>query len=120
MAGTIKRPHAPVVLDPNAQVQKLTITMLSRFQEFRCMTPVHKNEVNRTGCAESCQKTQARCQEGDELRLAHLSGSHCELSMMNRTFTAYVAINFDVVGRIRKHHVRPASAHQSCECRFLE
>ena len=73
MPGTIKRSHAPVVFDPNAQVQKVTITMLSCFQEFRHVAPVHENEVNRTGSAEPCQETQARSQKGEELLLAHFS-----------------------------------------------
>ena len=53
MSGAIKRPHAAVVLDPYADIEKRVVNLPAGGEQFAYVPPVHTNEVHRAVCAMS-------------------------------------------------------------------
>src|SRR5215831_13657822 len=52
-------------------------------------------------------------------RLAHLAGSHCEVSVPDAPEAADVPIDWHVVGRIRKYEIRLRPLHERVVCAFI-
>src|SRR5215831_12505612 len=52
-------------------------------------------------------------------RLAHLAGSHCEVSVPDAPEAADVSIDWHVVGRIRKYEIRLRSLHERVVRAFI-
>ena len=59
-------------------------------------------------------------QEGGELALRHLAGSHGELAMLDLSESADIAVDLHVARRIREHHPGRLAVHQHGDDRGIE
>jgi hypothetical protein len=101
--GAIERPHASVVLVPNAEILERRIDVPAGRERLVEMPPVHAYEMDGSVETAADGVEENRPQEIRELARGHLAGRHRELAVLDRSQAADMAIDPDVVGRIGEH-----------------
>ena len=83
MLTTIKRSHASVVLNPDAQILEFRVDLPARDQQFVNMPPIHKNVVNRPVHGMRYQQPAYSGEKVDKFRLGHFARCHGEVLVLN-------------------------------------
>jgi hypothetical protein len=121
MLGAIERPHSAVVLRPDAEIEERVVGFLASQQDFRCMTPIHADEVNRAIRAVAFQVEKVP-DTGNRKTLDSLISPEAisKFAMPNRSLAADVSIDFHVVRRVGEDNVSLLAIHERGIGRFLE
>jgi hypothetical protein len=110
--GAIERPHAAVVLVPDAQVLEFQARLPSGGQHLAHVPPVHEHEQHGAVPAVGRHGLGRLGQEAGELSLRHLAGGHHELRMLNGAEPADMTTHPDIVGRVGYNNGGPLGAEQ--------
>src|SRR5262249_19849155 len=100
MLGTVEAALAGIGLGPDQQVLPFAVDWPPRRQQFRQMSPVHEDEVDRPVLAMLNHQANESLKEGGELRFRHFPRRNLELPMSHPAPPHGVSMNFDVVGGI--------------------
>ena len=101
----IQRAHSSVVLGPDAQVLEFRVDFPSRGKQLTHVAPVHADEVQRAVSTVARMQNQRPREKAGQLRFAHLTRGHRELTVSDRAQSANLAVDGHVVRRIREHRL---------------
>src|SRR5579862_491186 len=100
MLTAIKRSHSAYIFHPHAQVLQFRMSGFSSRHDLLHVPPVHTDVVNRPVQAVTDKQLENSQKEIHKLRFRHLSRGHAEVLMLNRSQSADVTRDTNVVGRI--------------------
>src|SRR4029079_2881381 len=104
MLAAVEAALASIGLVPDQQVFPFTVDWPGCRQQFRQMSPIHENEMDRAVLAMSNGKPNERLKKGGKLPFGHFPRCNLELPMSHPAPPHGMAMNFDVERRIRDYH----------------
>ena len=109
--AAIEAAHASVGLVPNTEVLELAVDRAAGGEHLPHVPPIHADLMDRPINGVPGKVTRHRLQKCREFGLAHLAATHRELAVPDATEAADVAVDGDVVRRIREYEFRLGGVH---------
>src|SRR5262249_11033892 len=116
----VERAHSGIVLDPDAEVFQLAISVAASGQQLCDVPPIHADVVQGSLSAECRKVAESVAEKGGKFGAVHLARGHREWAMVDRAEATGVSIDRHIVGRVGEHHRGAFRAHQSGECVAIE
>ncbi len=110
--GAVERAHAGVGLVPDAEVLELAVDRAAGAEHLPQVAPVHADLMDRSVDGILGETLKDRLQKGRELGLAHLAAAHGEVAMANPAEATDMAVDRNVVWRVREHELRLGAFEQ--------
>src|SRR5207253_224527 len=112
MLRAIERAHAGIGLVPDTEVLELAIDLAPGGEHLPHVPPVHADLMNRSVDGILGEALKHRLQEIREFGLAHLATAHGKIAMTNATEATDVAVDHDIVWRVREYEFRLGAVEQ--------
>src|SRR6516164_10468077 len=104
--GAIKRSHTRISLVPDTQVLELAVDLAAGGQHLPHVPPIHADLMDGAVNRVLSEAAKHRFQECCKFSLTHFAASHCELAMPDAAEPADVAIDRNIVRRVREDEFR--------------
>jgi hypothetical protein len=101
--GAVKRAHAGVALDPDAEVLLLQAVLRGGLAELSAVPPFHAQIENRAVNQYRPDRRDRGVQKRHELRSRHLASPHSELTMAGLAQPRHEAVDWDIIRWVAKH-----------------
>src|SRR5437588_5753824 len=112
MLRAIETTHAGIALVPDTQVLELAVDLAAGGEHLPQVPPIHADLMDRAVDGVLGEALKHRLQEIREFGLAHLATAHGKIAMTNATEAADIAVDHDIVWRVREYEFRLGAVEQ--------